>query len=103
MSEINIAEEDLWPLLLSTIRHAMGRRSYLPGYVQEMVQNYSSHLSDAQLKQMQQEVEDELRIQNTFPGHMGMECDVKGWEKFVVWCQKESDKRTKKPRKQKAK
>ena len=83
-----IEKNDMWVLLLSTVRYSFGRRTYMSSLAPELVFRYIDYLSKGQLQQIKEEVEKEINchkvmeeehIQKDWLGH---ECDVLSWVKF---------------------
>lgn len=56
-----VQNEDLWFMLLSTIRYSLGRTSYAPSYAMELTLRYRNELEPEQVKQLCDEVRDWLR------------------------------------------
>ena len=75
--QIAIESSDLWPLLMSTVRYAMGRRSTAPSMAIECVQRYARHLEPEQLAQIASEIRQER--------YLGDECDVRAWHGLAEW------------------
>ena len=76
----HIQNPDLFWMLLSCVRYAMGRRSTAPSTTCGWVKQYARFLEDSQLKQIKEEVETELRTCREF---LGDECDHKEWQALV--------------------
>ena len=91
---MEVSQLDLWTLLLSCVRYSMGRRTYMSTYAPELVQRYGADLTWEQIKQIGEEVDFELRINEKHPGHMGMDCDEKSWRNFRDWCLAEAMRRS---------
>jgi hypothetical protein len=81
---VTISDLNFWMMILSTLRYAMGRRSYITSLVPELVIQYQDVLEVQQLRQIQQEVVEELRKYNEVGRTMGDKCDDDGWFKFVL-------------------
>lgn len=88
-----VTNNNMWVLLLSTIRYSMGRRTYMSTLAPELVMDYWEYLSTDQLDQIRKEVEKELERDRDNPGWMGMEFDRDSWKYFVVICAEEVERR----------
>lgn len=80
---VPVSRFDLWVLVLSYVRYAIGRRSTAPWAASDYVQRWRPEFTPEQVEQIAREVEAELRIEETHPGHCGMECDVRTWRDLV--------------------
>lgn len=75
--------EDLWVMLLSTIRYSLGRQTYMTSFAPELVLKYSYHLTVNQLLQVAREIQEYLDI------HGEKAKDREGWEgavKEITYC-----------------
>src|SRR3990172_12066555 len=94
---MRVLTEDLWVMLISTIRYSMGRQSYMPGLCAEMYAHYKSALTLGQRKQIADEIETELRYvmelrasgalrHAVYPVNvwLGSEGDHKTWETLAM-------------------
>ena len=88
-----VTNNNMWVLLLSTIRYSMGRRTYMSSLAPELVMEYWEYLSTDQLNQIRKEVEKELEIDREYPKHLGMDCDRDSWKSFVIICAEEVERR----------
>lgn len=79
----DVLANDLWFMLLSTVRYSMGRCSYAPSYAVELVDRYRAHLAPEQLDQIYREVETELERHERSNSHLGHEMDHETWRRFV--------------------
>jgi len=91
---MNVSRNDLWLMMLSTMRYSFRRTSYLPSAFIDMVKLYQNGLEDHQLKQMREETLAELRVETDIPGYLGMNCDVNTWKNFVITLDKIIEKRS---------
>ena len=57
-----VSKSDMWIMLMSTIRYSIGRRTYMPGLAGELVIKYENYLSMEQLKQIEREIREEIRM-----------------------------------------
>lgn len=69
--------EDLWVMLLSTIRYSLGRQTYMTSLAPELVLKYSYHLTVDQLVQVAREIQEYLDL------HGEEAKDREGWKKAV--------------------
>lgn len=53
---------DMWGLLLYSMRYAMGRSSYAPGEAVDLVLRYADALETHQLQQIADEIDDHLKL-----------------------------------------
>jgi hypothetical protein len=79
-----VAEQDMWVMLLSTIRYAMGRSSYITGLSCDLVKTYEKYLRKEQLEQIRREILEELRRHEEAGATLGMQMDHDGWTKFAA-------------------
>ncbi len=63
---MEVFDEDLWVLILSTIRYSLGRSTYMTSYSLDLLFKYSKALSKSQLIQVEKEIIKEiLRFRRT--------------------------------------
>jgi hypothetical protein len=62
ISRILIEPHDLWPMLINSVRYALGRASYAPSEVADLVRKYGSALKPWQRMQIAQEIREEIRF-----------------------------------------
>ena len=60
LQTIQVEYQDLWTLLLSTIRYSMGRTTYMPEYCIDLYLNYGRKLSVGCKKQIANEIKEKL-------------------------------------------
>ena len=81
--------EDFRGILICAVRYAVGRETYMPGLVTDYItENCSGKLTDRDITVMLRDI-DEQRHSH---GGLGMECDVRTWERFEAWLKAESEK-----------
>ena len=72
--------DDLWPLLICTLRYSMGRQSYVTAQTCDLIRDYARHLKAWQLAQIAAEIRTAIaeshRLYNTT---LGMQMDEDGW------------------------
>lgn len=74
-----VATFDLWCLILSQVRYAMGRETAIVSHTREVVTKYANGLTSAQLAQIQREVLDELRRVEKDGKWLGHSTDHTEW------------------------
>ena len=80
--------QDMWIMLLSTVRYSMGRRTYMSSVAPELVIKYRYYLQLSRVKQIRDEVQKELELHYRMKGEgrekwLGDDCDVHSWEIFI--------------------
>jgi hypothetical protein len=73
---------DLRTLLFCSMRYALGRMTYMPGLVQEMMRSYREVLSADDCKQLAEEI---VFYHGTHDGKIGMDFDTRDWLRFSEW------------------
>jgi len=79
LQAIQVKYDDLWTMLLLTIRYSMGRRTYMPEYCIELYQNYGRKLSDGCKRQIADEIRRELDLVEGCLKTLGAQCDHETW------------------------
>lgn len=77
--------EDLWVMLLSTVRYSLGRQTYMTSLAPELVLKYSYHLTVNQLLQIAREIQEYLDLHGEKAKHR------EEWEKAVRDITKRAD------------
>lgn len=54
--EAVVPNEDLWVLLVSTVRYALGRQSYMPSLARDLVLKYRNNLTSKEIYQISSEI-----------------------------------------------
>jgi hypothetical protein len=80
---MKLRDEDLWVLLLCSLRYAMGRASYVTGEVADMIRRYKSHLTAPQRAQIAGEIRTAVRDAHNGGGFLGMKMDEDGWVRLA--------------------
>lgn len=80
-----IRQEHLWPLLLQSVRYALGRMTYAVTETISMVKEYASFLSEAECRQLQREIQEEITRAVAQGRFVGMECDHREWAALATW------------------
>jgi hypothetical protein len=57
---MDVSPDDMWTLLLSTVRYSLGRSTYMTAYSVGMVVKYEACLETYQLRQISKEIRDEI-------------------------------------------
>ena len=83
-SRANVPAHTMWSLLLYSVRYAMGRQTGAPSDVADWVRAYRSSLTDWQIKQIAEEVAEELQRCEKKGHHLGAEIDHKTWTCLVA-------------------
>lgn len=83
--KVEIYKADLWPMLLSAIRYAMGRRSYIVGMVTEWVKQYAPLLAAENLDQIRREIVEELTRCENMGRTLGDPMDHAAWRDLAKW------------------
>lgn len=78
-----INKEHMWTLLLCSVRYALGRATYMPHYVIELVERYRGLITDNQFRQIVEEVKKELEIYESNSRTLGHDIDHRAWRAFV--------------------
>lgn len=76
--------DDLWVMIVSTIRYSLGRATYMPGWACEIYQRYKIHLTPDRRKQIYDEVRGEIDRAERNDKLLGMDFDHKQWKKLVA-------------------
>ncbi|MBQ6856394.1 MAG: hypothetical protein IJO13_04745 [Lachnospiraceae bacterium] len=70
-------------LLISAVRYALGRMSYIVGTTCEFITNNADRLSDNCIHVIIQDIEGELERYHSMGETCGMECDEKEWNRLL--------------------
>lgn len=79
LNTTQVDDQDIWVMLMSTIRYAMGRRDYMPSLCSDLIQKYHSALTAPQLKQIKDEIQEELLKYERFGKTLGDKTDDNSW------------------------
>jgi hypothetical protein len=77
------SERDMWLMLLSMVRYALHRSSYIVGDACEMVLRFRGYLTSSQVAQIAREVSDTLEKAESVGATVGMKMDHETWTQFV--------------------
>lgn len=86
---MQIQDDDLWPMLMSAVRYALGRRSYIVSEACSWVRQYRHGLTDYQLLQIKREVKEELDRRAELGLRCGDAMDHEQWTGLVRWIEEE--------------
>ena len=87
-----VPPEDLWFLLLCSMRYCHGRKSYAPGTVQQLIGSMRGALAATptlrahRLNQFAEETEKEISRCEDRSTFLGADFDHEGWRRFAVEC-----------------
>ncbi len=81
---VSMPPDDVWILLLSAVRYALGRATYIVGETCGLVARYAPRLTPAQHRQLIAEVEQALHFQERRGDTLGMEMDHRRWQQLVT-------------------
>lgn len=71
-----------WPLLLHSVRYAVGRRSTAPSTTADLVRRYWRLLTREQVAQIVREIREEK--------YLGDSCDVATWTELCEWLERQT-------------
>ncbi len=83
---IRVNQHDLWIMVLSYVRYAMGRMSTAPSTAADFVRSYWSAFGPAERAQIRDEIRYELARVARTGGLLGMDCDHRIWVNLLAWC-----------------
>lgn len=78
-----VSPQDMWVMLLSTVRYSMGRRTYMSSLAGDLLFRYEKYLTTQQLIQVADEIWKELLLQASLGQTLGDDCDDKAWRETV--------------------
>ena len=70
-------------MLISAVRYALGRQSYIVGDTCRFVANIKDKLSQNCIAIIVRDIEEELKRYHEFGQMLGMECDEKDWVELL--------------------
>lgn len=84
VKSVSVPLNDYWILLLSTIRYSMGRSTYMPSLVSDMMRNVGLKKLDRRMvEQIRDEVSRELEARESVGRTLGWGCDHQTWRQLV--------------------
>lgn len=79
-----IESEDLWTLLLCSLRYSLGRQSYMPSLYQDIAKGFAYRLLPERRDQIASEVEEYLaRVSADLEGRYGFVDILNSWDSFA--------------------
>ncbi len=78
---IEIKRNDLRVLMICAFRYSLGRKTYMPGLVTELIRNNSKIFNKQDWKVFLEDIEFHRNFNN-----LGDDCDVATWNKFSEFC-----------------
>jgi len=69
---------DLKLLMLATFRYSLGRRTYMPGFITEIIINNQKTFHEADWKRFIEEINDK--------DNLGDSCNIQTWNNFTDFC-----------------
>lgn len=76
----NVKNEDLRTLIVCSFRYALGRQTYMPSLVQEIVYRHWDVLNSIDFLQFSDTIDRKSDEQ------LGSSFDARDWRKFSAWC-----------------
>ena len=77
--DVRVPPEDMWVLLLSTVRYSLGRKSYIVGVCEDFLTKYGPCLTPYQRRQTADEIRHELQLAHTLDGFLGGNINDEIW------------------------
>jgi len=77
-----LTRDAAWPLLLHSVRYAVGRRSTAPSTTADLVRRYWRLLLPEQVAQIVREIREER--------YLGDECDARTWTEMCEWLERQA-------------
>jgi len=91
-SDVAVNVEHLGQMLLSALRYAMGRRTYITGVTADMVRAYWPALPDKWRDLLERDLREELRLAEGMTGTLGDRCDHEAWVSLLAWFEEERER-----------
>lgn len=82
-SDAPVRPDDLWTLLLCTVRYAMGRQTYIVSLAGDMVRRYGGSLRPEQVAQIGREIRDALAFEERLGRTLGADMDHREWQRLA--------------------
>ena len=76
--------EDLYSMLVSSVRYAMGRKTYVVGETCDIVRRYRKHLREDQAMIIVRDIQRELDMVERMDFTLGHDQDHRQWKRLVV-------------------
>lgn len=84
---IKIKSADLKLLMVCAFRYSLGRRTYMPELVTELIENYWKIFNENDWKQFIEDIEFNQNFNN-----LGDDCGIETWKNFEEFCKKRINK-----------
>ena len=78
-----LPKEDLRTLLICSFRYALGRQTYMPTLVQQLIKKNKDSLNTSDFFQIADEID---RMQDK---DLGADFDARDWRFFANWCRQQ--------------
>lgn len=82
MTTVEIHQQELFDLLLCAVRYSLGRQTYMPFRVQELVLKYATRLKREHVTKLNTEVKRDLDRHEALGLAAGSASDHEGWREF---------------------
>lgn len=76
---ITLTQDDLYTMLLSTVRYSLGRQTYITGVCRDLIERYAGLLTPPQRVVLRRDIADAMERHDALGGGLGMSCDVDAW------------------------
>ena len=85
-SSVPVAPLDLRTLLFCSMRYSLGRQTYMPSLVQDLIKAHKDVLTKDDFKQLADEI---IEYHGKSNGKMGADFDTRDWLLFREWLLRE--------------
>lgn len=92
---IDVPEHEVWLLVLSFVRYAMGRRSTAPHLAVDFVRQYFFYFNAQERSQLERELAMELDRSERLGKFLGDKIDDDAWRKLQAWMRTQEQKEKK--------
>ncbi len=79
-----VRTEDVFTMLVGSVRYAMGRQTYIVKDTCDMVRRYRRHIPEEQVMIIIRDVQREVEMVERQGGTLGADFDHAEWKKLVV-------------------
>jgi hypothetical protein len=76
---MEVSPDDLWTMLLSTIRYSMGRATYMPSVCADYYEKFKSEFTLEMRRQIYREITEEIARAERLGTTLGMDFDHAVW------------------------
>lgn len=80
-------KQDLRILMLAAFRYSLGRRTYMPSYIVDLIIKNQKIFNDHDWKQFIEEITSAKKFDN-----LGDGCDIQTWDNFINFCEGKNEK-----------